>query len=128
MLKESAHPFHPRSVRAAGSNIFRVQLFEGPPLEQLKSGTVPIISLSPVGEDVAGYRFPHEFCLVPGLEGPGIPDRLGSAMALSVPMEPGVESLNAAMATGIVLYLWRIGLGRGRKGVQEPAPCPSIVE
>ena len=29
------------------------------------------------------------------------------AAALAIPMKSGVESLNAAMATGIVLYLWQ---------------------
>jgi tRNA G18 (ribose-2'-O)-methylase SpoU len=30
--------------------------------------------------------------------------------SLSIAMQPGVESLNAALATGIALYLWRKGL------------------
>ncbi len=107
ILKEAAHPFHPKSIRAAGSNIFRVPICEGPPLKQLASPGVPMITLSPKGEDVSGYRFPQRFCLVPGLEGPGIPKRLGRATAIAVPMKRGVESLNAAMATGIVLYLWQ---------------------
>jgi tRNA G18 (ribose-2'-O)-methylase SpoU len=110
ILKEAAHPFHPKAVRAAGSNIFRVPIFEGPLLKRLTSPGVPMITLSPDGEDVSGYRFPPSFYLVPGLEGPGIPRRLSRAMALAIPMKNGVESLNAAMATGIVLYLWQRGL------------------
>ena len=110
ILKEAAHPFHPKSVRVAGSNIFRVPLFEGPPLKQMESLQVPMITLSPRGEDVAGYRFPSSFCLIPGLEGPGIPKCLRRAASLAIPMKNGVESLNAAMATGVVLYLWQRGL------------------
>lgn len=109
ILKEAAHPFHPRAVRAAGGNIFRVPIVEGPGLSELDPVGVPIITLSPRGEDVSSYRFPPSFCLVPGLEGPGVPDSLGNACTLAIPMKNGVESLNAAMATGIVLYLWQRG-------------------
>ena len=110
ILREAAHPFHPKALRAAGSNVFRVPLFEGPPLKHLAISGAPMITLSLDGENVSEYRFPPSFCLIPGLEGPGIPKRLSRAAALAVPMKKGVESLNAAMATGIVLYVWQRGL------------------
>jgi tRNA G18 (ribose-2'-O)-methylase SpoU len=106
-LKEAAHPFHPKSVRVAGSSLFRVSVFEGPSLYGLKHPQTAVITLSPEGEDVKDFRFPASFFLVPGLEGPGLPDHLREATCLSVPMASGVESINAAMATGIVLYVWR---------------------
>ncbi len=106
-LKEAAHPFHPKSVRAAGSNIFRVPLCQGPALNRLKGYEIPLITMSTEGEDVSRFKFPQNFCLVPGLEGPGIPEVLLGARKISIPMANGVESLNAAMATGIVLYLWK---------------------
>lgn len=107
MLKEAAHPFLPKSLKVAGSNIFRVPIFEGPSLYQLRVTGVPVITLSPQGKDVDNHVFPDSFCLIPGLEGPGLPDHLRHTTALSIPMKPGVESLNSAMATGIVLYLWQ---------------------
>ena len=106
-LKEAAHPFHPKSVRAAGSNIFRVPLCQGPSLDRLKGYETPLIIMSTEGEEVSRFEFPESFCLVPGLEGPGIPEVLSGSRKISIPMTDGVESLNAAMATGIVLYLWR---------------------
>jgi TrmH family RNA methyltransferase len=111
MLKEAAHPFHPKSVRVAGSNVFRVPLFEGPALHELRVSAVPVIVLSPGGKNIKDHIFPDSFWLVPGLEGIGVPDHLKQTTVLSIPMEAGVESLNAALATGIVLYLWRSGLG-----------------
>jgi TrmH family RNA methyltransferase len=110
ILKESAHPFLPKSIRAAGSNIFRVPLFEGPSINTLNVSNVPLLALSPEGKDIADFQFPPSFCLVPGLEGPGLPRHLRKATLLSIPMEPGIESLNAALVTGIALYLWRKGL------------------
>ncbi|MCP4577553.1 MAG: RNA methyltransferase [Deltaproteobacteria bacterium] len=107
LLKEAAHPFHPKSVRVAGSNIFRIPLYQGPALNRLNGFEIPLIIMAPEGEDVARFKFPLSFCLVPGLEGPGIPETLKGTRHISIPMANGVESLNAAMATGIVLYLWR---------------------
>lgn len=107
ILKEAAHPFHPRSVRVAGSALFRVPLFQGPSLDEFKVPDGQVVTLSPQGEDIGNYRFPETFCMIPGLEGPGLPGNLKDANALAIPMEPGVESINAALATGIALYLWR---------------------
>ncbi|MCF8127534.1 MAG: RNA methyltransferase [Deltaproteobacteria bacterium] len=107
MLKEAAHPFHPKSIRAAGSSIFRVTFFQGPSISELKHLEIPLILMSTEGKNVARFDFPNHFCLVPGLEGPGIPADLKGTDKISIPMAKGVESLNAAMATGIVLYLWQ---------------------
>ena len=106
-LKEAAHPFHHKSLRVAGSSIFRVPLFRGPSIYELSPSRIPVFTLSPQGEDVKDFNFPDSFCLVPGLEGPGLPHHLARKTRLSIPMAPGVESLNAAMATGIILYVWK---------------------
>jgi len=106
VLKEAAHPFHYKSTRAAGSALFRVPIFEGPSILELGGALSPIIPLSSRGEDIDKFKFPESFCLLPGLEGPGLPTELRHLKSLSIPMERGVESLNAALATGIALYLW----------------------
>lgn len=107
ILKEAAHPFHPRSVRAAGSAIFRMALFQGPSIKEMGRSRIPLITLSPEGMDIRAFRFPPAFGLLPGLEGPGLPADLKGTTTLAIPMAPGVESLNAALATGIALYVWR---------------------
>jgi tRNA G18 (ribose-2'-O)-methylase SpoU len=76
-------------------------------LDEFKVPDGQVVTLSPQGEDIGNYRFPETFCMIPGLEGPGLPGNLKDANALAIPMEPGVESINAALATGIALYLWR---------------------
>jgi tRNA G18 (ribose-2'-O)-methylase SpoU len=120
MLEEAAHPFHPKSVRAAGTTLFRVPLLRGPSLYGLKITGVPVVTLSPEGKDVGEYVFPSSFCVVPGLEGPGLPEHLREGLSLSIPMRSGVESLNAATATGIVLYVWQHQLGRKPPPVLRP--------
>jgi tRNA G18 (ribose-2'-O)-methylase SpoU len=116
MLAESAHPFHTKSVRVAGSSLFRIELLKGPSIRQLGKGMFPLITLSPKGRDIKGFRFPPTFGLVPGVEGPGLPTEIKATTSLAVPMEAGVESLNAAMATGIALFLWRAGQRRSKVG------------
>jgi tRNA G18 (ribose-2'-O)-methylase SpoU len=110
ILEEGAHPFHHRSLKVAGSAVFRVPLFGGPSIKALGSERYPIITLSAEGDEIGKYSFPSTFGLVPGLEGPGLPPNLRHLTSLSIPMERGVESLNAALATGIALYVWRSGV------------------
>jgi TrmH family RNA methyltransferase len=107
VLKEAAHPFHYKSTRAGGSALFRVPILEGPSIKELDRAASRLITLSTGGEDIRKFRFPESFCLLPGIEGPGLPPDLLHLKSLSVPMERGVESLNAALATGIALYAWR---------------------
>lgn len=116
MLKEAAHPFHHKSVRVAGSALFRAHILKGPSIRELGGPHVPIITLSPEGKDIAGHSFPSTFGLLPGIEGPGLPDNSKNRTALAIPMEPGVESINSALATGIALYVWRSGL---RKSLRQ---------
>lgn len=107
LLKEAAHPFHPKAARAAGTALFQVALEQGPSLRDLRSPGVPLLALSAEGPDVAEEPFPGRFGLVAGLEGPGLPEHLRSGETRRIPMEAGVESLNAATATAVALYAWR---------------------
>ena len=107
VLKEGAHPFHHKSLKVAGSAVFRIPIFAGPSIRDLGNGPFPLITLSSGGMEIIRFAFPRAFGLVPGLEGPGLPSNLGHLPSLSIPMEGGVESLNAATATAIALYVWR---------------------
>lgn len=109
-LSESAHPFHPKALRASGGAVFRVNLLHGPSLQDLPE-TLPIVPLSSEGADIAGFEFPEVFAFLPGVEGPGLPERW-RRRAVSIPILPGVESLNAATAAGIALYVWSRSRGR----------------
>ncbi len=109
LLREAAHPFHPKSLRAAGPAVFQVQLMQGPSIKDLASGDVPLIALDGEGADLSSEPFPERFGLVPGVEGPGLPEHLRRGHSRRIPIEAGVESLNAATATAIALYAWRRG-------------------
>jgi len=106
LLKEAAHPFHPRSSRAAGSALFQVPLYQGPSIKELESKTVPIIALDTSGPELSDERFPISFGLVVGVEGPGLPDRLRQGPRRRIAIAPSVESLNAAASAAVALYTW----------------------
>ncbi len=105
LLSEAAHPFHPRSAgRRAGP--FQVPLEHGPALADLRVAGVPLIALDTSGPELSDAPFPETFGLVVGVEGPGLPQRLRQCERRRIDMQPGVESLNAATAAAIALYVW----------------------
>ncbi len=114
LLREAAHPFHPRSSRAAGPALFQVPLWRGPSLQDLEAADVPLFALASGGDarDLADAPWPagRGFGLVPGVEGPGLPEHLreGARVRLRIPIAHGVESLNAATAVAVALYAWRL--------------------
>jgi tRNA G18 (ribose-2'-O)-methylase SpoU len=109
LLQEAANPFLPKALRAGGCAPFRVPMETGPSIRDLKGGILPIVGLQAGGRDLTSFRFPKTFGLLPGLEGPGLPEMPGMAAVLGIPMEPGTDSLNGSLAAGIALYAWRTG-------------------
>ena len=104
LLAESAHPFHPKALRASAGAVLRAKLLQGPALADLP-GDLPVVPLSMQGTDISEFIFPAAFGLMPGLEGAGIPEPLRK-LAVSIPIDPSVESLNTAVAAAIALYVW----------------------
>lgn len=122
LLQEAAHPFHPKSARAAGPALFQVPLVQGPSIKDLPGETsVPIIALATDGPTLDSEPFPDRFGLVVGLEGPGLTDALRQGLRRRIPIAEGVESLNAATATAIALYAWK----QRTSPVQSPNSAPN---
>jgi 16S rRNA (guanine527-N7)-methyltransferase len=105
LLAESANPFHPKAIRASAGTVFSARLFQGPSLSEIPPD-LPVIALAATGRPLARVAFPQSFCLLTGMEGPGLPSQW-QVNAVAIPMAPRVESLNAAVATAIALYEWR---------------------
>ena len=104
LLTESAHPFHPKSLRASGGAVLSVRLRNGPSINELPE-ELPIVALSAEGCDIRSAVYPPAFGLLVGLEGHGLPESWRKA-AWRIPIETGVESLNAAAAATVALYEW----------------------
>ena len=110
LLQGAANPFHPKSVRASGGAVFRVSLFRGPGIvdagEQAQKRGLPLYTLDKRGTPIEASMFPERFLLLPGIEGPGLPDEM-KEHAIAVPITDSIESLNAAIAASIAMFVSR---------------------
>ena len=110
LLSEAAHPFHLKAIRSSGGAVFRASLLRGPSMKEIASTSekksLYLIPLDKRGEDIRTFQFPERFLLLPGIEGPGLPEEL-IEKSLSIPTGDDIESLNAAIAASIAIYSWR---------------------
>lgn len=107
MTPQSCSPFHPKAVRASGGAVFFTTFFSGPSLDDLETKiNQPIVALDKRGNSLYSADIPENPLIVPGIEGPGLPEKY-LPHALSIPIDESVESLNAAVSTSIILYEMR---------------------
>lgn len=103
-LEECAHPFHPRALRSASGTTLTLSLFNGPSIQSLRSG---VVALDMSGEPLEEFRWPAHVRLLMGEEGQGVPEG-SNIRKVGIRMARGVESLNAAAATAIGLFSYRL--------------------
>jgi len=108
-LKGAASPYNPKALRASAGSMFRVPLVHG--LDEtlaramLDQKRLDVYAGVPKGQKaLTEVDLTRRFALIVGGEGRGVSGRLRSgAFDLRIPMT-GTESLNVAMAAGIILY------------------------
>src|SRR6185436_7511811 len=107
----SAHPNHPRALRASAGSLLRLPLAVdvdpgglGRRLAPLQPRWAALTTRG--GESFWTARFPETLILALGAEGSGLsPTVLAQAdLRLTIPIEPPVESLNATVAAALVLF------------------------
>lgn len=106
-LCNCADPYAPKCVRASMGGVFAANFRECEDEEALAlcSGrTVLVADMG--GEDAFRKRLPPLTALVVGSEGQGVSAfwREHSEGAVALPMQPGIESLNAAVCGSVLLY------------------------
>ena len=107
LLKEAASPWHPKSLRASGPSVLAAGLRQGPGAAELAAFDLPgLMALSPKGGNLLKASLPSAAGFVFGIEGPGLDAAWPESRRLSIPMAPGVESLNAAAALAVALGVW----------------------
>ncbi len=94
-------------MRAAGTALLSSSFQKGPSIKDLDARGKTLFALDMGGTPLRKVSFPERFGILPGVEGPGIPFHFPKSACVSIPMQPGVESLNAGVATAIALYEWR---------------------
>lgn len=106
MTSDCADPYSPKAVRCSMSGVFRAQIMRGELDELLKVINVPIVVADMNGENVFESQIKDKFCLVIGNEGRGVSVALKEKadITVSIPMENGMESLNAGVSAGILMY------------------------
>ncbi|MTI49518.1 TrmH family RNA methyltransferase [Sporosalibacterium faouarense] len=103
--------FNPKTIRSTMGSIFHIPLaFEGDIediIASLKKEEIKIISTSLESSDYCyNIDFKQDFALIIGNEASGVSDRVIeiSDYSTKIPMKGEAESLNAAIASGIVMY------------------------
>jgi len=108
-VKGSVSPFHPKTIRAAAGSLFRlpVVLATGDECLSALSGGMQMVAGVPQAPGVKSawdFDFTRPLAMVIGSEGRGVDERfLKAAERVSIPTG-SVESLNAALAAGVLLY------------------------
>lgn len=107
----SAHPNHPRALRASAGSLLRLPAAvavtpDGIDL-RLRSVVPRWVSLVPAGgENLYRADLAGALVLAVGAEGPGVSRRVleRAERRITIPLRPPVESLNATVAAALVLF------------------------
>jgi RNA methyltransferase, TrmH family len=104
--------FAPKVVRAGMGAHFRLPLYSGISWNELRSSlteTTFVAASANAQHSVYHFTWPSCAALVVGSEAHGLsPEGASSVQAnVRIPMQPGVESLNASIAAGILIYAAR---------------------
>lgn len=111
-LKGTVSPYNPKCLRASAGSIFRVPVAAGLDvplfLAAAEQRNIGLFALMPRGAiDVGEVELASKCAIIVGSEGRGVSERLrDKATAIRIPTV-GVESLNAALAAGIALFVAR---------------------
>ena len=108
-LKGTVSPYNPKTLRASAGSVFRLPIVCGmdgtlvrAAIEQKRLDVYA--AMPEANKTLNDVDLTRRFALIVGGEGRGVSAKLrSSALDLRVPTA-GVESLNAAMAAGIILY------------------------
>ncbi len=109
-LPGAVSPWNPKAVRASAGSVFRVPVLAAAPADcfkRLRSAGVKILATSARGAVSAPLAdLSRPTALLIGNEGNGLAPELAAQAdsAITIPCPGPVESLNAAVAAGILLY------------------------
>ena len=106
LIASGADAYAGKAVRASMGGLFRVKVLSGTRAEMLAKIKVPIVVADMFGENIATARVAEKHCLVIGNEAHGVSKELKAVAEnkVAIPMQNGMESLNAAVSAGIIMY------------------------
>ncbi len=107
MTSDCADAYSQKAVRCSMSGVFRANVMRGDIEDILKVINLPLCIADMDGENVFELNNDKDICLVIGNEGKGVSQTLRERadLTVSIPMQNGVESLNASVSAGILMYV-----------------------
>jgi RNA methyltransferase, TrmH family len=110
-LRSTVSPFNPKAVSASAGAVFRLPVYAGleghQTFERLEAAGVRLAAGDPRGEiPVSGAELRGSVGILIGNEAAGVGGEAlrHASLRLRIPVQPGVDSINAAVAAGILLY------------------------
>ncbi len=96
--------YNPKTIQATMGSIARVRIVETDIKEMLTQTSLPSYAATLHGRDITAYSRLTEGILLIGNEGRGLSEEViaASTHKITIPRVGGAESLNAAVATGII--------------------------
>jgi tRNA G18 (ribose-2'-O)-methylase SpoU len=110
LAEDCCDPLYRKAIRVSVGAALTIPFARfGPgedPIETLQAAGFDALALSPAGrERLAELNPPQRAAVLLGAEGPGLPPALmARARTISIPMAPGWDSLNVAVAGAIALH------------------------
>jgi TrmH family RNA methyltransferase len=114
VLSTGSHdPWHPDALRGGAGLQFALPVTRLAGFGQLTVSDRPVLALDPDGEPLRPRELDPRAILAFGTERDGISEELGALAdaRISIPMRPGVSSLNLATSVAAVLFAWRLNSG-----------------
>ncbi len=107
MTEGCADAYSQKAVRCSMSGVFRANVMRGDIEDILKVVNLPLCIADMDGENVFELKNDKALCLVIGNEGKGVSQMLKqrASLTVSIPMENDMESLNASVSAGILMYI-----------------------
>jgi RNA methyltransferase, TrmH family len=111
VLTTGSHdPWHPDALRGAAGLHYALPVSRLERIDALESLDRPLLALDPDGDPLTPSALPARALLAFGTERYGLSPELDARAAarISIPMRPGVSSLNLATSVAAVLFAWRL--------------------
>jgi TrmH family RNA methyltransferase len=103
-------PWHPDALRGAAGLHYALPVSRLESLELLEKLDRPMLAIDPEGDPLEPSALDPRAVLAFGTERYGLSDELTARAdaRISIPMRPGVSSLNLATSVAAVLFAWRL--------------------
>ena len=108
-LVSSVNPTNPKVIRSSVGSIFRTNVYSlerGQFINFSKTWNISLIATDMNGENIFNAKFDGQIGVVIGNEGQGISSEILKicTRTVKIPMQAGIESLNASISGAIIMY------------------------